>query len=130
MGEGENGEMEMMVTRGSMSYGPFDFGPSQRALMKEEEEKSVEKLRWDLLPWEALREIAELMTMNIPTHGDVTPKWRTLSIQEHWAALQRHAVEWWLTRRHDHESQKSHMVHAAARALFIVALETPRSEHL
>lgn len=79
------------------------------------------KPRWSLLPMGALRACAELATWGVVKHPNAT--WLTLSTTEHWDAAMRHMTAW-PTQPTDPESGRSHLVHAAVRLLYAIALGT------
>lgn len=74
------------------------------------------KTKYSLLPLQALRQCAELMTdMEQGKHSE--PVWLRMSATEHVNAVIRHLVAWLSGEFDDSESRRSHLVHAACRAL-------------
>lgn len=79
------------------------------------------KPRWTLLPWDALADVAELVTEGTATHPE--RGWERQSTEEMADALLRHLSAWLQGEGTDPESGRSHLVHMAARALMLAALE-------
>lgn len=80
------------------------------------------KTKYSLLPLQALRQCAELMTdMEQGKHSD--PIWLRMSSTEHANAVMRHLVAWLSGEFDDSESGSSHLVHAACRALMAAQQE-------
>lgn len=82
------------------------------------------KLRFDLLPAEALEAIAEVMT-----HGATSEEGRGDHNWRHgdgylwgdvFAALMRHMWAWWRGEEKDPKSGLSHLAHAGANVLFLI----------
>ena len=85
---------------------------------------SKEKLPYHLLPSDAVEEILKVLNHGRDKHGDRA--WETGSnYSKHFAALMRHAWKWWRKTDGgiDPESGLSHLAHAGARLLFLLAYE-------
>lgn len=80
-----------------------------------------QKTRWDLLPWAPIAEIAEIITMGAPDHGEES--WREETTNHHFAAAMRHMTEWRKGKKISDDYKKRHLLHAAARLIFIVEIE-------
>jgi hypothetical protein len=95
---------------------------NENRIIKKEEKKEKEKLRWDLLPWDALESLARVMTLNIQKHGE--DSWRELKnpCQLHWTAIMRHLIKWWRGEKIDPETGESHLAHAGCRILFLISV--------
>ena len=81
------------------------------------------KIRFDLLPDDALTLVAEVLTKGAEEYGD--RNWEegiTASRLE--AAARRHMIRWKLGQTLDPKSGVSHLVHAACDLLMMVALES------
>jgi hypothetical protein len=82
-----------------------------------------EKIRMDLLPFEALEAVAKVLTFGAKKYAD--NNWKNVNDAEHRyvGALLRHLSaylkgEWW-----DEETELSHLSHMATNALFLVYFE-------
>ena len=81
------------------------------------------KPRWDLIPYEALEEV-----VNVLTHGaqKYTPdNWRSVPDwnRRYFAAAQRHLVAYFQGVDLDEDSDLPHLAHAACCILFLLAKE-------
>lgn len=84
----------------------------------------VGKLRLDLLPPEAVRALAEVLTMGAAKYGP--NNWRGVSVERYEAAMLRHWLAWKEGEKTDAESGLPHLAHVLANAAFLVALEKGR----
>lgn len=85
------------------------------------------KARWDLLPWEAVREVVNVMT-DVVVEGRYLPdSWRDVPAarRRYFAALHRHLDARLQGERYDQHSQAKRLTlaHAACDALFLLALD-------
>lgn len=80
------------------------------------------KDRFELLPGDALRAIAVILTFGAAKYGDRNwekgMKWSRV-----YGALQRHLNDWWQGEALDAETGKSHLAHAGCCLLFLIAYE-------
>ena len=80
------------------------------------------KDRFELLPSDALRAIAVILTFGAAKYGDRNwekgMKWSRV-----YGALQRHLNDWWQGEALDAETGKSHLAHAGCCLLFLIAYE-------
>jgi len=85
--------------------------------------KSNEKPRMDLLPFESLEAVARVLTKGIKDHGE--EDWKKVdNAQAHFTgALLRHLTAYRKGRKFDAKSRESHLAHVAANALFLVWFE-------
>ena len=85
------------------------------------------KRRMDLLPFDALDKVGDVLTYGVKKYPNTEENWRENSsvedIKRFEAALLRHLSEHKQGRLFDDESGLSHMSHIATNALFILALE-------
>ena len=83
------------------------------------------KTRWDLVPWDALNEVVEVLTFGAEKYGE--DNWRTLPDyrRRYFSAAMRHMISWWWTTPTDPESGKSHLAHAICNLLFLLHRSTP-----
>lgn len=81
------------------------------------------KLRWDLLPYDAVRGIVSILTHGSNVYGD--RNWENgMDWHRPYAALQRHLTAWWEDREpFDKDTGKSHLWHAGCCILFLIAYE-------
>ena len=78
------------------------------------------KVRWDLLPYESLEEIAKVMTWGATKYGE--ENWRSgLSFGRCFAATMRHLTAWWGGQTNDPESGINHLAHAGTNILFMIS---------
>ena len=84
------------------------------------------KLRYDLLPFDAVDEVVRVLTYGISKYPDPKENWRVNSSEEdikrYEAALLRHMSSYMQGENEDPESHLPHMAHIATNALFIIAL--------
>jgi hypothetical protein len=103
----------------------------QRETIWPQEKTSVKqdggKLRYDLMPFDALDKVAEVLTYGINKYPNPEQNWRVNStpadIKRFEAAMLRHISEWMQGNPIDEESKLSHMAHVVTNALFILALK-------
>lgn len=81
------------------------------------------KLRWDLLPWDQVRDVVAVLTAalgppkNYPEHGwKGVPKARS----RYFAAAVRHLFDWWGGERLDPQLKLPHLACAACCVLFLM----------
>jgi len=95
--------------------------------MQSEVKQDQGKLRYDLMPFDALDEVAKVLTYGINKYPKPEENWRINSteqdIKRYKAAMLRHLSEDMQGRKFDTESGLAHTAHIATNALFILALE-------
>lgn len=80
------------------------------------------KLRYDLIPVTALKEVARVFTIGANKYGDYN--WRGgLPYSRIYAALQRHANAWWGGEQLDAEDKQHHLASVAWCALVLMVYE-------
>lgn len=80
------------------------------------------KLRLDLIPPEAMRELAKVLTFGAGKYGD--RNWEAgITWGRVYAALQRHLLAWWSREGGDDETGLSHLSHALCCATFLATYE-------
>src|SRR3990170_2880042 len=81
------------------------------------------KVRWDLMPWEALEAVARVITAGAAKYGERNWEggyaWGRL-----FGAAMRHLSKWWLGEDRDPETGESHLAHAACCVLFLLTFWT------
>lgn len=89
-------------------------------------EKGVKEERFDLIPPEALAELARIYAMGSRKYKDHNYR-LGYDWSKSYASLQRHANQWWSGEDTDEESGLSHIMHAAWHcfALYMFLLEHP-----
>lgn len=76
------------------------------------------KLRYDLIPPEALKGTAAILTFGARKYSD--RNWEQgIAYGRVYAALQRHLWAWWGKEERDHETGLSHLHHAACCIAFL-----------
>ncbi len=95
--------------------------------MSEAVKQDLGKRRLDLLPWDAIDKVGDILTYGIKKYPSPEENWRVNSTKEdikrYEAALTRHLSEHMQGNKLDEESGCTHMSHIATNALFIIALE-------
>jgi hypothetical protein len=81
----------------------------------------LRKLRWDLLPLDAIEKIVEVMTFGAEKYEP--NNWRNVKISRYFAALFRHITAWYKGEKYDSESGLTHLSHALCNLMFILWLE-------
>lgn len=77
------------------------------------------KLRVDLLPSEALFEVAKVLTFGAGKYGE--HNWRQgIEWSRVYAAAQRHMMKWNAGQTYDDETGINHLAHACANLLFLL----------
>ena len=79
-----------------------------------------EKPRVDLLPGDALLELAQVLGANIGKHGERSWE-RGKPWSKDFGSLLRHLWAWWGGEELDKESGLPHLAHAGCRILFLIA---------
>ena len=80
------------------------------------------KSRWSLIPWDALSGIVDVLEYGArkysPNNWAQGADWN-----RYWDAMMRHLVAWQLGEKTDAETGRSHLLHAGACMLFLIAYE-------
>ena len=81
------------------------------------------KLRYDLVPSDALREVVRVVTFGANKYGPAN--WQSVadSKARYTAALMRHIEAWRSGENFDPESKLHHLAHAACNCLFLLWFE-------
>ena len=87
-----------------------------------------DKLRWDLLPYDAVNEIVKVLT-----YGAIKYEPRNWEKGMNWSraygALQRHMTKWFHGQENDEESGLSHLAHAGCCLMFLLGWYTRNTGH-
>ena len=80
-----------------------------------------DKLRYDLLPFEAIDEVVKVLNYGVKRYGANT--WQNVESERYVAALLRHISAWRQGEKNDEESGLPHLSHILCNAMFLVYLE-------
>jgi hypothetical protein len=90
------------------------------------------KLRYDLLPWDAIEEVVKVLDYGIKKYPNPNENWRKNSTKEDIkrfeAAMLRHYSAMKQGKMLDDESGLPHISHVATNVLFIIALQKDLSD--
>jgi len=85
------------------------------------------KLRYDLIPSEALKEVVKVLTYGATKYGD--RNWeRGIEYGRIFGAVMRHLWAWWGGEKNDPESGISHLSHAACSIFFLLTYEARKKQ--
>ena len=93
--------------------------------MKEPVKHDQDKPRIDLIPPQAIKDIAEVLTYGAKKYD--AHNWRDnggLAYSRVYAAAQRHLLSFWDGQSLDEETGMSHLAHAACCIVFLMSYET------
>jgi len=77
-----------------------------------------DKLRWDLLPYDALEKIVEILTYGAKKYSP--NNWQKVESNRYYAAMMRHMVAELKGEDCDQESGLLHLSHLACNAIFLL----------
>jgi len=90
--------------------------------MSEGRKDDAEKIRFELLPGDALKAIAVILTFGAVKYS--ARNWENgMNWSRVFGALQRHLWAWWEGELKDTETGHSHLWHAGCCILFLIAFE-------
>lgn len=81
------------------------------------------KLRFDLVPWRALREVVAVLTVGGAKYGAHNWIFVPEARERYFAALQRHVGAWWTGEANDPDDGLHHLAHALCCGFFLLAFE-------
>ena len=86
------------------------------------------KTRWDIVPWEIIKTVAEIITDGAEKYSDYG--WQEVGDAEdvYFAAAMRHLTTWRLGTQNDEESGKPHLAHAICNLIFCLWHSTKGEE--
>jgi hypothetical protein len=77
---------------------------------------------WELLPWDALREVVKVLAFGANKYEE--RNWeKGMAYGRLYGAALRHLTSWWEGEEADHETGLSHLAHACCCVLFLLAFE-------
>ena len=79
-----------------------------------------EKTRWRLLPWDQLKEVAEILTFGAKKYKEDNWKHVADAEKRYTDATLRHFTTWLQGEKVDPESGRSHLAHAVCNLLFLM----------
>lgn len=79
------------------------------------------KLKWSLLPLDALREVLRVLHFGADKYGEFNWEFVDNKHERYFNAALRHLTAWWDGELADEESGFSHLAHAACCVLFLLA---------
>ena len=89
----------------------------------------TEKVRLDLVPYDAVTAIAEVLTFGANKYGE--RNWeKGINYNRLFRALMGHMWDWWRGAGPDAETGLSHLAHAGCCILFLLAYEARNMTHL
>lgn len=92
--------------------------------MSEEGEKLDKgKSQWNLMPWNELSEVTDILTFGAEKYAPNNWKKVPDAKNRYEAALYRHMTSWSKGEKKDPESNKSHLAHVICNALFLMYFE-------
>ena len=81
----------------------------------------VGKVRWDLMPWSELEQVAKVMTHGSKKYTD--DNWKKVEPRRYVAAALRHFIDWVKGEAYDKDSGQHHLAHAICCLLFLIYFE-------
>ena len=83
-----------------------------------------DKLRWGLIPWDALTEVVKVLMLGAKKYSP--DNWKHVEDHErrYFEACIRHVTAWWSGEKKDPETGCNHLAHAVCCLLFLIARET------
>lgn len=86
----------------------------------DDKKKDKDKPMWDLLPYEEMEQIVEVLSFGASKYGPY--EWQKVddAKNRYFAALMRHLTAWWGGKKWDSESGRHHLAHAGCCLLFLM----------
>ena len=112
----ESAEMVDVPFDGTITYIPDNVIPFP--FLHEGRKDDQDKVRWDLMPWGPLNEVAKVMTHGAKKYSD--DNWKKVAPRKYIAASMRHFIDWVLGETNDPESGLHHLAHAVCCLLFLM----------
>jgi len=83
------------------------------------------KARWGLVPWAAVKLLADVVTFGATKYGDGS--WRRVEVERYHDALHRHLHAWRCGEQNDPDSGLPHLAHALCNVAFMLELTSRRA---
>ena len=91
-------------------------------VLKEGAKKDEGKPRWELVPYDAVEGVVEILTFGAKKY-DARNWEKGIAYGRVYGAIQRHLTAWWRGENTDKESGRSHLDHAMCEIMFLSAYE-------
>jgi len=88
-----------------------------------------QKTRFDLIPWNEIKQVADVLTLGANKYADDNWKFVPDGKKRYFAAALRHLVAWKEGEQNDTESGISHLAHATCCCLFLMYLDTENDKN-
>jgi len=82
-----------------------------------------EKTRFDLLPWNEVKQVADVFTLGAKKYADDNWKYVPDGKKRYFAAAMRHLVAWKEGEKYDGETKFNHLAHALCCIFFLLFLD-------
>jgi hypothetical protein len=105
------------------------FSPEQEEARKAEKAGKLgikfdeEKTRFDLLPWNEVKQVADVLTLGAKKYADDNWKYVPNGKKRYFAAAMRHLVAWKEGEKYDGETKFNHLAHALCCIFFLLFLD-------
>ena len=87
------------------------------------------KLRYDLLPWDAIAELTKILMFGAHKYGE--RNWeKGIRFSRLFSATLRHLLAWWKREENDPETGLSHLAHATVNLLFLLTYQLEKTPNL
>jgi hypothetical protein len=116
----------------NVSYGATTCGAGElkgKDMEKIDPKKDAGKLRYDLIPWEVLEELAKVLTLGAEKYDD--NNWKIMprdQLHRYKAPLLRHLSAAFQGYLNDDESKELHLSHALCNLVFLVWFELEKRD--
>lgn len=87
-------------------------------------DKKNNKLRWDLVPWDAFEKVVEIITEGAKEENYGVDNWKLVSSNVFDAAMIRHYVSYKKGETYDSRWNLTHLAHLVCNAIFLLWKET------
>lgn len=87
------------------------------------ESQGLKKAPWHLLPYDAVYQVVQVLWHGAEKYGE--RNWEQgMPYSDLFGGVMRHLTAWWAKEDHDPETGYSHLAHAVAGILFLLAYQT------
>lgn len=112
------GEIPVKFTA-NKTFKPFKKN-NENTMRGDENKYDGGKPMWDLLQWDAVEDIVQILTFGAEKYGPYSWKEVTGARERYMAALMRHVKAWYTGETLDPESGRHHLAHAGCNLLFLL----------